>query len=79
MTEQEYRTRLRFIADDYAEKKLSLAREFAFARNPVKHGDIISGNVGGRIKVSTIKHIARGDYRLPKSVYVGVGRYATER
>jgi hypothetical protein len=65
MTEQEYRYRLRIITDQYADKKLSLSRKFAFSRIPVKPGDIISGNTGGRIKVSTIKHTAKGDYRLP--------------
>ena len=60
MTEQEYRNRLRFIADDYADKKLSLSRAFACSRNPVK-----------RIKVSLIKHPAKGDYRQPWSTCGG--------
>ena len=65
MTEQEYKSRLRFIADDYADKKLSLSRAFACSRNPVKTGNSISGNAGGRIKASSIKHTAKGDYKLP--------------
>ncbi len=65
MTEQEYRDRLRVVADEYADKKLSLSRAFAYSRNPVYPGDILSGNVGGRIKLSSIKHTAKGDYRQP--------------
>ncbi|MEI7825140.1 MAG: hypothetical protein WCI01_07565 [Chlorobiaceae bacterium] len=65
MTEQEYRDRLRIIANEYADKKLALSRAFAFSRNPVYPGDIISGNAGGRINASSIKHTAKGDYRLP--------------
>jgi len=30
MTEQEYRDRLRVVADEYADKKLSLSRAFAY-------------------------------------------------
>jgi hypothetical protein len=71
MTEQEYRNRLRLIADDYADKKLSLSRSLAFSRNPVKPGNTLSGNSGGRIKVSSLKHPSKGDYTIPWSASGG--------
>ena len=83
MTEQEYKTRLRLIADDYADKKLSLSRAFAFSRNSVKPGNIMSGNAGVRLKASSIKHTAKGDYRQPWCACGGAlptnRQYATEK
>ncbi len=54
MTEQEYRARLRCIADEYVDKKLALSRVLACSRN-----------TGARIKTSSIKHSARGYYLRP--------------
>jgi len=72
MTEQQYKARLRLIVDNYADNKLSLCRAFAFSGTPVK-----------RITASSIKHTARGYYRLPWNVCGGTllknRRYTTEK
>lgn len=74
MTKQEYDEKLKVIEENYDLLKKDLYKNFAFANNPYKVGDIITDHIGS-IKIEKIR-FKRPPYNFlptsPECVYEGI-------
>jgi hypothetical protein len=70
---KDYELRLKEINERFEKEKRELAKDYAFANNPYKIGDIISDSVGS-IKVDLIQHTIGGTFigKYPQCVYSGI-------
>ena len=63
----EYKEKLKKIEEDLGNKKMALAKEFAFSNSTVKIGDTITDRIGS-ITVEEIKYYP---YETPLCIYIG--------
>lgn len=72
MTYNEYKLKLSELQTEFENKKKELAKEYAFANNSIKVGDIIKDSVGS-IKVEKIRYTTGLiSSNTPECVYDGI-------
>lgn len=69
MTLEEYKNRLKEIADERLSKEKVLAKEYANANNPYKVGDIVEDHIG-KVLVEQIQY-SYDIFHMPCAVYIG--------
>ncbi len=72
MTKEEYKIKAQELINNFETQKSLLAKEYAFANNSIKVGDIIKDHISS-IKVEQIKY-ERASFlnEYPQCIYVGI-------
>lgn len=73
MNIKDYESRSKEINERFEKEKKELAKEYAFANNTYKEGDIIADSVGS-IKIERIQYSVGGNWlnKYPECVFSGV-------
>jgi hypothetical protein len=70
MTREEYDLKRKKLTEDFEAAKSALAREYAFANNSIKSGDIVTDHIGS-ILIEEIKFTKGYSNEYPQCVYSG--------